>query len=280
MSADLHCHTVLSDGSATIRQVMKYAHNVSLSAIAITDHDTLQGIEEAKWIGSKYGIRVIDGVEISAFDYQRKKKVHVLCYLPDNPGKLADIMQSTLDERRRSGLESIEALCRIFPLTREEYLSYTMDSSTIFKQHLMRALMDAGYSDRVFSDLYYDLFKRDSDIRIRTSVKYPDGYDVVRAARESGGIVVIAHAGFYDNFDLIENLAEQSLIDGVEVWHPENNPGQTQWLSDFADKHGLLKTGGSDFHGMNNSRMTHIGEYFTPDEELEKLLNFKNNRKD
>lgn len=280
MSADLHCHTVLSDGSATIEQVMKLAHNVGLSAIAITDHDTFEGVEKAKRIGAKLGIQVIDGVEISAFDYERKRKVHVLCYLPDNPEKLAPLMNATLLERKRSGMVAIEELCKRYPLSKEDFLSYCKDSTTIFKQHIMRALMDAGFSDRVFSELYYDLFKRPSDKRIYAPIIYPDVYDVVRAVREAGGIAVIAHAGFYGNFELIEKLTAEGLIDGVEVRHPENNVEQTKWLSEFADAHSLLKTGGSDFHGMNNSRMVPIGAYITPREELDRLLEYKNRKVD
>lgn len=280
MSADLHCHTVLSDGSVTIEQVMKLAHNVGLSAIAITDHDTFEGVNRAKEIGSRLGIRVIDGVEISAFDYERLKKVHVLCYLPDNPEILSPLMDETLSERRRSGMIAIEELCKRYPLSQEDFLRYSQDSTTIFKQHLMRVLMDAGFSDRVFSELYYDLFKRPSDKRIYAPIKYPDVYDVVRAVRDSGGIAVIAHAGFYGNFDLIERLTADGLIDGVEVWHPENNEEQTRWLSDFADAHSLLKTGGSDFHGMNNSRMVPVGEFRTPREELDRLLEYKTERID
>ncbi len=278
MSADLHCHTVLSDGSVSVEQAMKLAHNMGLSAIAITDHDTFEGVERAKEIGKELGIQVIDGVEISAFDYERYKKVHVLCYLPDKPQMLECIMTETLEERTRSGMVAIEELCKRYPLSREDFLSYSNGSTTIFKQHIMRALMDAGYSDRVFSELYYDLFKRPSDKRIHAPIKYPDVQDVVRAVRESGGIAVVAHAGFYDNFDLIEQLAEDGLIDGVEVWHPENNEEQTRWLYDFANAKGLLKTGGSDFHGMNNSRMVPVGAYRTPQEELKRILNYKHRK--
>lgn len=275
MCADLHCHTVLSDGSATVEQAMKFAHNVGLSAIAITDHDTFAGVAQAKEIGAKLGIQVIEGAEISAFDYKRLKKVHVLCYLPDEPGKIAPIMNETLSERRRSGMSAIEVLCTRYPLTRDDFLSYTKDSTTIFKQHIMRALMDAGYSDRVFSDLYYDLFKRPSDKRIHAPIKYPDVYDVVRAVRDAGGIAVIAHAGFYGNFELIEQLNAQGLVDGVEVWHSENDGEQTRWLYEFAETNSLLKTGGSDFHGMNNSRMVPVGEFRTPQKNLEQLLEYK-----
>ena len=278
MSADLHCHTVLSDGSATIEQLMKLAYNVGLSTIAITDHDTLEGVARAKEIGARLGIQVIDGVEISAFDYKRCKKVHVLCYLPESPEKLAPIMDKTLAERRNSGMVAVEELCRRYPLSKEDFLSYSIGSTTIFKQHIMRALMDAGYSDRVFSELYYDLFKRTSDKRIYAPITYPDVYDVVRTIKEANGIAVIAHAGFYGNFELIEELTAEGLIDGVEVWHPENNEEQTRWLSDFADVHSLLKTGGSDFHGMNNSRMVPVGEFRTPQEHLKKLLEYKSRK--
>lgn len=278
MAADLHCHTVLSDGSATIEQVMKYAKNVGLSAIAITDHDTMAGVEQAKRIGAEMGIDVVAGVEISAFDYQRGSKVHVLCYLPDYPEKLEPVISSTLDERRRSGMIVIDELCRRYPISQEDFLSYSSASTTIFKQHAMRALMEAGYSDRVFSELYYELFKRRGESRIYAPVKYPDVYAVLNAIKDANGIAVIAHAGFYDNFELILELTAQGLIDGVEVWHPENNEEQTRWLYELADSMGLLKTGGSDFHGMNNSRMVPVGEFRTPQDNLTQLLEYKHRK--
>ena len=82
MSADLHCHTVISDGAVAIDELVLLARNKGLKAIAITDHDTFAGVVRAKISGAKHNVEVIEGVEISAYDYKRNRKVHILAKIP------------------------------------------------------------------------------------------------------------------------------------------------------------------------------------------------------
>ena len=80
MSADLHCHTKMSDGSVTIEELVILAKNKGITTISVTDHDTFAGSTRAKVFAKRHGVTVIPGIEISAFDYDRNQKVHVLCY--------------------------------------------------------------------------------------------------------------------------------------------------------------------------------------------------------
>ena len=101
---DLHVHTVLSDASRTVRQVMDYARQIGLSYIAITDHDTLAGTEEALELGEEYGIRVIPGTEISTRDEITGRTVHMLCYRPKDREGLQSFLDVTLENRRQQKL--------------------------------------------------------------------------------------------------------------------------------------------------------------------------------
>ena len=271
----MHCHTSFSDGSASVKTVMTLAARSGLSAISVTDHDTYLGSDEAKRFVCELNVKVVDGIEISSFDYERNAKVHVLCYFAKNREPINELCLKTLNSRRKVGEIAAQRLSEIFPITKEEFLSYSASSTSVYKQHFMRALMDSGYSLSVFSELYYELFRKGGKKYIGNEPEeLPSVYDVLKCIKDANGVAVIAHPGFYNNFELVAELGNKKLLDGVEVWHPANNPEETKWLLDFAHERSLLKTGGTDFHGANNSLALPVGTYTSPDEELEKLTEF------
>ena len=103
MAADLHCHTKLSDGLVGIEDLIVIAKKSGIDTIAITDHDCLAGTVRGQVIGKRYGVNVIPGVEISAFDFEAGKKVHILSYLADAPNRLEGICKRTSVARKRAG---------------------------------------------------------------------------------------------------------------------------------------------------------------------------------
>jgi hypothetical protein len=109
-------------------------------------------------------------------------------------------------------------------------------------------------------------------------VTYPEPTEIIDAIHEAGGIAVLAHPGFYDNFELLQELIPYGL-DGVEVWHPENSPEQQELLKKIAEENGLVMTGGSDFHGGFNAYPVKIGEYGPPQECISQLLSYKAKKK-
>ena len=100
MSADLHCHTKMSDGSVTIEELVILAKNKGITTISVTDHDTFAGSTRAKVFAKRHGVTVIPGIEISAFDYDRNQKVHVLCYHCSYPDRLEGLRKKIGDERK------------------------------------------------------------------------------------------------------------------------------------------------------------------------------------
>ena len=158
MIGDLHCHSKLSDGSTSLEDIVFYAKRAGLDALAITDHDTLAGASRAQVLGKRYGITVIPGVEISTFDPDTQRRVHILCYLPLKPDRLAGLLSRTLEQRRISGEQMIQKVSRLYPVTREHILRYAAASNSIYKVHIMQALLDLGYDTSIYGQLYAQLF--------------------------------------------------------------------------------------------------------------------------
>ena len=161
-----------------------------------------------------------------------------------------------------------------FPVSPELIMKCATGSTNIYKQHIMQALMECGYTTTIFGDLYNMLFKKESRINVLMEATYPEPAEIIEAIHEAGGIAVLAHPGFYDNFELLEELIPLGL-DGVEVWHPENTPEQQEQLMAVAKKNDLLMTGGSDFHGAYNAYPIKLGEYGPDEAHVAQLLSYK-----
>lgn len=275
---DLHCHTKLSDGSVGIEELISIAKKSKLDCIAITDHDTLAGTVRGKVIGERQGLKVIPGVELSSFDYKRGRKVHILCYLSDSPDRLEGLCKRTSMARRKAGQIMTMKVMQKYPLTAEHIMKRAAGSTNLFKQHIMHALMDVGYTSTVFGELYEKLFSKDSPENISFPVKYPDVFEVMENIHDAGGIAVLAHPAAYDSFELIDELIPAGL-DGIEVWHPRNSEQDREKLLAIAQANGLLTTGGTDFHGMYNAKPLPLGTCCTPEESLEALLSYKAKRR-
>ena len=272
--ADLHCHTKLSDGTLGIDDLVVLAKKSNIDTIAITDHDSLAGTVRGKLIGERYGVRVIPGVELTATDKKRGSKAHILCYLPEKPDRLEGLCRRNSLIRKKASQFMLIKVAQKFPISPEFVLKCASGSTNIYKQHIMQALMEAGYTTTIFGELFNRLFKKDSEESVLFEVEYPSPEETIEAIHEAGGIAVLAHPGFYNNFELLEELIPCGL-DGVEVWHPENTPEQQAKLLAIAKKHKLLTTGGSDFHGAYNAYPLKLGDWSTPDECVDALLNYQ-----
>lgn len=278
MAADLHCHTKLSDGSVGIEDLIVIAQKSGIDTIAITDHDCLAGTVRGQVIGKRYGVTVIPGVELSAFDNEAGKKVHILCYLADTLDRLEGLCKRTSVARKRAGQIMMLKVASRFPVSTDFIINHASGSTNLYKQHIMHALMDAGYTNEIFGDLYKALFSSDSETNILAPTKYPDIKEVFDEIHGAGGIAVLAHPAFFDNFDEIDKYIEMGL-DGIEVWHPSATEAQIEMLSGICKKNKLLMTGGSDFHGIYGASTVTIGTCTTPDEHLDKLLGYKSKKK-
>ncbi len=273
MSADLHCHTVISDGTATLEEIILLAKDRGLTSIAITDHDTFAGVTRAKIFGKKNGIDVIEGVEISAYDYSRKRKAHILAYICEYPDRIMGMLKKIGDSRKRAMSISIQKVNRLYPVPLDMIVKRATGSSNIFKQHIMRALVDAGYASEIYGDVYTKLFHPRMGLA-KTAIEYPDVFDVVNSVHDAGGVAVLAHPEVYDSYELLEELAEVGL-DGVERWYPDADPEKDAYLDGIIEKYGLIATGGTYFHSGYGKVNRVIGTVTVDDGVIEKLRECK-----
>ncbi len=272
MNGDLHCHTKLSDGTLGLEEIIALAAKRGIGTIAITDHDCLAGTVRAKIIGERNGVKVIPGVELSAIDSRTGKNVHILAYLFDSPDRIEGLCKKNADSRKRAGQYMLLKAAKRYPVSTELILKCAQGSTNLYKQHIMHALMQCGYTMTIYGEVYDDLFNSENTIYVQP--KFADVFEVLDAIKEAGGISVLAHPALYDNFDIIDDLVAAGL-NGLEVWHPTSDEQTQAKLVSIAKKNKLLMTGGSDFHGMYNHGQWSIGDYVTPKQQLTELLGYK-----
>ena len=227
-----------------------------------------------KIIGKRHGVEVIPGVELSSYDPEHNMNISILCYLAENPNRLEGLCRkNSLARRKASQLMVVKASQR-YPISSELVLKCASGSTNIYKQHIMHALMECGYTTDFYGDLHDELFDPKSENNILVQPKYPEPKEVIDAIHEAGGVAIVAHPGRSGVLQVLDELVEMGL-DGIEVWTPENTEEQTQAFHDYAKKNNLLMTGGSDFHGLYSRAAHTLASYSTPDENLAALKTFQ-----
>lgn len=271
MTGDLHCHTKLSDGSLGIEDVIMQAKRTGIDFISITDHDTMASFSRATVLGERHGVHIITGVELSAWDKERGRKVHILCYAPQKPDRLEGLCGKACDIRRVCATEMLEKVMKLYPISPENVLRYATGSKSIFKQHIMHALIDYGYTTHFYGKLNDQLFNLKTGSCI-VEREYPDVNFVLDLIHSARGVAVMAHPVYYNSIELLDELAAAGKLDGVEAFHYTANNAQKKQILDIAQKYNLIVTGGSDFHGLYNAKATHIGSNVTDKENLDRIF--------
>lgn len=267
---DLHVHSRLSDGSYTREEALVLARGLGLSYLSFTDHDTTEGTAEAVALGEALGVTVIPGVEISAWDRRRGRKVHILGYGFDpaapNIRRLCDPL---LDARHGNTLRQWAILREHgYEIGEDEVRTAAGGSPVLYKQHLMKVLLDSGRADGIYGSLYRELFKDGGPAA--GDIDYVDVFAALEAVRADGGLAVLAHPGQLDSWDILPELAERGLA-GVEAFHESHDAEDCGRARSLARRYGLLVTGGSDDHGDLGS-ILHLGEVHCPPDLLYRLI--------
>ena len=278
LSADLHCHTNLSDGSLGIEELINLAVKNNVDTIAITDQDCLAGTVRGRILGERNGIKVIPGAELSSIDSETGAQVHILAYCCEYPDRIEGLCHYNSAARKKAGQYMMLKCAQKYPVSAELVLKCAQGSTNLYKQHIMLALMHSGCTNEIYGELYEKLFNKDSEDNILVTPKFADTQKVIRAVLDAGGIPVLAHPMLYGNTAIIDRLISYGLA-GIEVWHPTCSEEDENRLMDIARKNKLLMTGGSDFHGMYNRGCRTLGDHVTPQAHLSELLNYKTKMK-
>lgn len=262
--ADLHVHTAYSDGTHSIEEVVQLAKERGIHTIAITDHDTIFHFDKVKEICEKYGLETIRGVEMSCYDFDVHKKVHVVgLSLNDNPIHVEKLCNETLrcrDEYHKKLIKELNE--KGLELTYEDAKKYS-PYNIVFKMHLFLSIVNK-YPEYNNMKKYRELFAGKTSYETDLQMGYIDIKKGIQAIIEDGGIPILAHPCEYDNYDEIEKYVGYG-IEGIEVSHPSMKEKDYPLTEKIAEKYYLLKSGGSDFH---NIKLTSIGEYGLTHEEF------------
>lgn len=270
MKADLHCHTVLSDGALDIDQLLLYAKRISLDYIAITDHESTHSIPAVLELGKELDINVIPGVEINARHKETDVTVHLLCYYPVDLKRMQRKLDKELAMQTDSILQSYQAIMKDYPVTMEQIEEASRQSTGVYYTHIMQVLASMGYTGQPIGALHKKLFSAGSPYRFEKT--FFDVFEAVKLIRSCGGVVVLAHPGQYKNPMLMEMLIEDNFLDGIELYHPRNDEKTMDQIRTLAKEHDLFVTGGTDFHGMYSTTPHPLGSYLCPEEGLERLI--------
>lgn len=274
MICDLHCHTKLSDGSLGIDDMIMLAEKNNVTEFAITDHDCLAGTVRARLIGERHGIKVIPGVEISAFDSENGVETPVLCYMSDSPDRLEGLCHRNLVSRKRAAQLMMLKAAQRFPITPDLVLKCAQGSTNVYPVHIMAALVESGVTTELYGDLYHELFDKGGENSILIQPRFSEISEVVQAVHDAGGIAILAHPGVYEGTNIIEKAIEGG-IDGFEAWCPDHSEEIALKIAELASKKGLLAIGGSNFHGRYNKYCVSIGSVTTPEDKFTEFSNYK-----
>jgi len=251
MRIDLHSHSSVSDGLDSPAQLAQKMAVAGIEAFALTDHDTLAGLPEARAEASRLGLELISGAEISA-DFEGQDDIHILALFVDESHAEFNIRLAQRQEKRRTRGEAMakNLIEAGYSLDLEANRSDVGDG-VWGRPHLARALVRAGHAASQ-DDAFKRFLKREHPWHVG-SEKWP-AVEVVAAIRWAGGVSSLAHAVWYrDSEALIRRLAAEGL-DAVEVFHPDHGPEEEGRLGELARELELVVTAGSDFHGVPEGR--------------------------
>lgn len=279
---DLHIHSTASDGSLTPADIIDHAQKLKLAAIAITDHDSVDGSKKALQIGIPPSLHFLTGVEISAAHppfFPGSGSFHILGYAINlDHGDLNQTLNKLQDARKNRNPEILNRLNKLgFRISLEE-VNQEVGEGQLGRPHIAYAMMKRGFVESI--DEAFDRYLATG------KPAYVDKHRIeceqaVKIIRKAGGVPVLAHPALLNiendqELDaLLQNLIKIGLA-GIEVYYPGHSPRQISQYTELAGKYGLLMTGGSDFHGSLKPKIkmgSGSGDLFVPYNLYEDLIN-------
>lgn len=265
MFVDLHLHSVFSDGTYTPEEIVREAQRCGLRAIALTDHDTLEGCPRAAAASAAAGIEFIPGIELTAeIDEQ---ELHLLGYYLDPQN---DALQTEMKRFQHVRQERIREI-----VARINQLGIPLQVDAVFalancrspgRPHVARALVEGEFCANL--DEAFGRFLRKGKPAWVPKLKVT-AHDAIGLIHEAGGLAILAHPGINNSLELLSTLIDAG-VDGIECFHTKHSTGMSRHFIETAERFGLLVTGGSDCHGLSKGKPL-IGTVRVPYECAERL---------
>jgi len=264
--ADLHLHTIFSDGTLNCDELVSRAAKAGLSAIAVVDHDTVAGFVQAQEAGLKFNVEILSGVELTA--EQEGAEIHLLGYLFDCHYQP---LLEKLEFLRKNRVERIYNICDKLKkdmgvhLEPESVFSLAK-KGTVGRLHVARAMVKDGLVNSIYEVFYKYIGDR--------CPAYVSGFkltpgEAIKLIKDAGGVPVLAHPYTLRRDELIPEFVKMGLA-GLEVYYSEHTQGMVNFYLGLVNKYKLIATGGSDFHGDAKPNVQ-LGSIKIPYELVENL---------
>ncbi|MBE8951192.1 MAG: PHP domain-containing protein [Quinella sp. 3Q1] len=269
MAGDLHTHTNFSDGSYSPEELVAAAKKIGLHYLAITDHDTIDGVRQLYENGLYPDriVNIIPGVELSANHPERD--IHIVGYNIDIYNEaLLEMIDKIIEARWERFSEIINILqTKKFNIREADVLKIAGTSRSIGRAHIARTLVKIG-AFRNVREAFEKMLGKGSPAYVPRYL--PEVDEVIDVIHQAGGVATLAHPKLVGDDDLVEELCKK--LDGLEVYYPFHKPDETQHYFFLAKKYNLLITGGSDFHGAASRFVNELGDFTINDSLAEKFF--------
>jgi predicted metal-dependent phosphoesterase TrpH len=239
---DLHNHTLHSDGVLTPEQLVDLAARRGVSALAVTDHDTLDGLEAATRRGLELGVEIIPGIELSVESEGRD--IHLLGYFVSRPQLMREALRDIQRERVQRAVRMLARLDELGCRIEFDAVAARARGGVVGRPHIAAELLEHGFVASLNDAFERYIGSSGPAYVAKRTLAIEDG---VQLLRQAGAVPVVAHPGVSDCDDLLPRLRDIGVL-GLEVWHPQHDERSLRLYSAAAQRHGLLPTGGSDFH--------------------------------
>lgn len=266
---DLHMHTTASDGALTPAELVGEAKGQGLECIAVTDHDSTDGIEEAVAEGERLGVHVIPGIEMST-DIPRAE-VHILgYYLRYHDAEFQTTLQQLREGRRDRAEKMVAKLAGMGVIIPWERVQEVAGQGSVGRPHIAQVMVEMGYVSSMV-EAFTDYIGRNAPAYVERYKLTP--VEAVGLIRKVQGLPVLAHPGEVLTLDtLLPELISAGLV-GLECYYGDYSPETVEGLLALADEHGLVPTGGTDFHRIEGfgHGPHHPGDTWVPWESVRRL---------
>lgn len=268
---ELHSHTTASDGMLTPRELITKAHNENIKTIAITDHDTVEGLKEGRKVAEEYNMNFINGIELSCDYKDINKEFHIIgLFIDSKSSELITLINKVTKYREKRNTELLNNLKKInITITDDEIKKTGKTIAHMGKPDFARLITQKGATKNLYEA--YKKFLDDENGIIKVKKERIDTSECIKTIHNSNGIAVLAHPFTITKdkntiISIINELKEQNL-DGIEVFYNGYDKKQVKFLKQIARKKGLLMSGGSDFHEEDNQRRSKLA-YFGPKKNI------------
>ena len=272
MLVDFHMHSIFSDGVETPKDLLQHAIDCNVSMMALTDHDEIDGIQALrvaqKELDPNDSIKIVNGCEFSA-DY-KDKSIHILGYCFDENNKdLIDFI-TFFKGKREERIDEIIRRCNNegYYITKEELIKQFPDTKAYGRPHIGKLLIDGGYAKDI-NDVFKGILRKDSPCYVpKVKVEVPYIIDIIHKA---GGLAVMAHPKLVTSDEYVLEMLNYDF-DGMEVYHSKHNYDDVERYREFAIKHKLFITGGSDYHGIVGKKPDRFGDYLVSGKDVSEFI--------